>query len=120
MVMKHWTKYVSSSSTSTKSVPARTMSESSCLTPLMPGTSELRTALSELENRKPGAVEAWDDECGWEAYDPSRHTPEDTWVRCGCCNDWADPLALYRWADELICQECEQQLAEDGVFATAV
>jgi len=62
MVMKHWTKYVSSSSTSTKSVPARTMSESSCLTPLMPGTSELRTALSELENRKPGAVEVADSE----------------------------------------------------------
>src|SRR5205814_5077660 len=63
---------------------------------------KLEEALEELERQKAGTVKAWKDG-EWVTYDSQEHAMADAWIRCGCCDEYVDPLSTEEAFGELVC-----------------
>jgi len=76
---------------------------------------KLEDALAELEARKRGTVKAWNGQ-GWEDYDSASHAMADAWIRCGCCDEYVDPLTTDEAFGELVCSDCFRALRDENLI----
>ena len=76
---------------------------------------KLEDALAELEARKHGTVKAWTGQ-GWEDFDSTQHAMEDAWIRCGCCDEYVDPLTTEEGFGELVCLDCFRALRDENLI----